>query len=138
MVAGAHGIVAVLLRVFDGIIFFIIEGIVTLLFIAGGVTMAVMIRGGKCNDFVFTAYNKIINCGGSIEIIDGNRWWYGLCTLENYYGDVAPPGWTERASKVLQQRCEEATADYGLMFVVVLLSVAAIGLGYYWRRSVGK
>jgi hypothetical protein len=139
MVAGAFGIIAVFVHIFDGIILLAFEGLVTLLFIAGGVTMAVMIKGGKCNDFIFTATNKIINCGGTMEMIDGDHWWFGICGLEYYNkGEIAPPGWIDKSSKILRQRCEEATADYGLMFAIVLLSAVALGLGYVGRRNATK
>jgi Membrane-associating domain len=139
MVAGVFGIVTVFVHIFDGIIPLIVEGLATLLFIAGGVTMAIMVKGGQCNDFNFVATNKIINCGGTMERINGTRWWTGICGLDYYKkGEEAPPDWIKKASKLLQQRCEEATADYGLMFAIVLLSAVVLWLGFVWRRKASK
>jgi hypothetical protein len=137
IVSGVFGIITVFVHIFDGNIPLVAEGLVMLLFIAGGVTMAIMIKGGQCNDFEFTATNKIINCGGFATTKNGKTLWYDICGLDQYKntdGDEAPPEWIEKAAKIMQQRCESATADYGLMFAVVLFSALALGLGYAWRR----
>jgi hypothetical protein len=138
MVSSAFGIATVFVRVFDGIILLAVEGLVTLLFIVGGITMAVMMKGSQCNDFTYASTNKIINCGGILGIINGEYWWFGLCTLDEYRGAEVPPAWEKRASQVLQQRCVKATANYGLIFALVLSSAVALGLGYVWRRKARK
>lgn len=138
MVTGAFGVIAVFKRVFNDLVPLVIQGIVILLFSVGGAVMAAMIHGGNCNDFYFAGTNKILNCGGRTEIIDGERWWIAICGLGGTGGRINPPGWEEKASKMLQKRCERATADYALMFAIVLLSGIALGLGHVWKRKTGK
>jgi len=139
MVSGAFGIFTVFINVFDGIIVLIIEGLVTMLFIAGGIALAVMLKGGQCDDVYFTVPNKILNCGVTVETYNGESWLANLCVHDEWpVGKEALASWAMKVYKILQQRCQEATADYALIFVIVLSSIIALWLGHAWRRKVGK
>lgn len=101
MVASAFGIINIFVDKFGGIIVLAVEGLATLLFIAGGVAMAVMIKGGDCKDFFSAATNKIINCGGTYELNNNWCWWTGLCTLDTFHRETeAPHVGVEKARKV--------------------------------------
>jgi len=132
MIAGAFGILCVFVHLFDHtIINLAIDGVVALLYIAGGAALAIQLKGG-CTNVLSMLHNKLINCGAVITTIDGEEWFDGLCgvTQKTTFNDLInkEAGW-------LHQRCSEATADYGLMFGVVLTTLLAVGLTLLWRRK---
>jgi len=132
MIAGAFGILTVFVHIFDGIIALAVDGVVAMLFIAGGAAMAIMLKGGKCNDVEFIARNKIVNCGAVFSTIDGQQWVDGLCGVD---GKSSLDSQAAKVTKILQTRCDEATADFGLMFAVVATTFLALALNYMWKRK---
>jgi hypothetical protein len=141
MVAGVFGMICVFVGALEGLVFLIAEGLVLLLFTAGGVIMAVTIKGGKCGDVMFTGNNTVINCGGRVWPENKHVYYDTVCGLQGYKGEPdtdIPPEWVAKVKRSLQQRCEGATADYSLMFAMIILLAMALALGHVWRRKSKK
>jgi len=136
LLAGAYGLVNVFIPLFEGtpIINIAIDGFVTLLFLAGGIIVAITIKGGKCGleDIDFLIRSKLINCGAIFQTVQGTEVSYGLC---GYNPKLSDNDLVVQETKALRNRCDEFTADYGLMFAVAVLSIFAIVMGLAWRKK---
>jgi Membrane-associating domain len=133
LVSSTLGLVTIFVHIFDHAIFpLAIDGLVTLLYIAGGVAMAIQLKGGRCTQLSFMANNKILNCGATVVSYDKLIYWDGLCGLDER---STPDNWPDKVATALLQRCQEATADFGLIFGMAGLSFIALGLGYAWRKK---
>jgi len=136
LIAGAYGLVNVFIPLFEGtpILNIAIDGFVTLLFLAGGIVVAIAIKGGKCGlqDIEFLLKNKLINCGATFETVQGTEFSAGLC---GYNPKLSTNDLGLAEIKALRNRCDEFTADYGLMFAVAILSILAIVMGLAWRKK---
>ncbi|KAA8644913.1 hypothetical protein EYZ11_005293 [Aspergillus tanneri] len=121
IVASLVGIAALFVSSLDGLITWILDGLASLAFLAGGIAFAVILKGTNCED-KYTIWNNQILSGGCVTVKDEQR-----C-----YNNDHPNN--------LKSRCTSAKADSAFMFIDFAFSLAVIGCSFFLsgRRGVGR
>jgi len=127
MITAIVGSAAVFVSAIPEIITWAVDGLASLLLIAGGIAFAVGLKGVKCNDYnIPMAFNDLINCG-----FVGKK--DPKCTLYTC-GASCKAGTNEKIQgDYMMGRCRTATADEVFLFLTFLVTAAALGFSFVMR-----
>ncbi|KAJ4286715.1 hypothetical protein N0V90_012967 [Kalmusia sp. IMI 367209] len=118
------GIAAEWISVLQGMIGLAIDGVVTLINIAGGVLLAIQIGNSKCGDTSYDNRQKLLDnhlfSGGCGKGANGQRLCYN--ELEGREGKV-------------NERCKECQADTVFMFFIVAILLASSVMTFLRTRK---
>jgi len=127
IVAGLVGIAALFVDMLNGVISWAVDGLASLILLAGGIAFAIGLKGTKCSDPTTTYSNALLNCG---SVGDPHKDNY------KYYCAYSDPK-DKDAIKTLSSRCREATADDAFLFMAFAVSLAALATTFVIGRKRG-
>ncbi|KAF2430239.1 hypothetical protein EJ08DRAFT_660972 [Tothia fuscella] len=118
MVAAIYGLVVVFVEslAFGGIVSWAVDGFTSLALLAGGIIMALGLRGTKCGD-QYTLYKNELIAGGNVPWKSG--------TAGYYHGDPA----------MLKKRCTQNTAEVSFEFLACIFFVITLGWSMFNRNK---
>jgi len=115
------GVAAFFVNALDGLVMWALDGLASLCFLAGGIALAVGVKGTNCSNPETFANSKIILSG-----------WLGL--HYDYNGKNAKKDLTN----LWESRCRRADVDATFTFLALLISVALIAVGFMHHKKGGR
>ncbi|KAL1986715.1 hypothetical protein VTN96DRAFT_5920 [Rasamsonia emersonii] len=115
ILAALVGFVALFASSLDGIVTWVLDGLASLAFLAGGLAYAILLRGTDCSDPT-TTYNNDLLDGGCISTKQGE-----VCGYDSL-GE-------------LNSRCTSAKADTAFMFIDFVVCIAVVACSFFASRS---
>jgi Membrane-associating domain len=112
----------------------VVDGVLALFFAAGGIALAVELKGVDCNNWVAIMSNKVLNCGAQVSTIAGQQTFSSVCVKGLGLGGSLLQ-LEEAAGPVLHKRCMEARADNVFVWLGFLASLGCLGLGIQFLRT---
>ncbi|KAJ5179336.1 hypothetical protein N7492_002546 [Penicillium capsulatum] len=109
ILAALIGIVALFIDSLDGIITWVLDGVTSLALLAGGIVIAIAIKGTDCNSKYDLFHNNLLNTGCSKAELGKDNW--TICGTDESH---------------MHSRCISARADSAFMFLAFLACLAAI------------
>jgi len=107
IIAAVVGILALFIDALDGIITWAIDALASVCFLAGGIAIAIGLRGTDCSDPTTLYKNDLLNCGSTNIKKEGTLSW---CKDKN----------------TLSQRCRQDTADAAFEFMAFIICAALL------------
>jgi len=117
LIAGIVGVAALFVDSLNGIITWALDAVAAVFLLAGGIAMAVGLRGVNCTktkDNSATGYNPILNCGSTKK---GKDTFFGC-----------------DANQILS-RCKMARADDVFMFLAFLVGLGALASSFLGHKG---
>jgi len=137
LIVGLLGISALFLEPLQRkpIVVWVVDGVVTLFFLAGAIAMAVELKGVDCNNWIAIVSNSVLNCGAQIVNIGGQPSYTNVCVKNLDSSAVSLLELNEEIGNTLHKRCMEARADNVFVWLGFLTSLASLGLGIQFLRA---
>jgi len=121
ILAGLVGATAVLIEKLEGVITWGLDILTSLGLLAGGIMVAVGLKGTDCGN-VFTLFgNDLLNCG--VRVLN-DQTYVGGCTATAFRKDQDP--W--------KNRCRMYKADDVFVFFALLVTVAALAMSFRSKK----
>jgi hypothetical protein len=136
MIVGLLGIAALFFEPLQRkpIIVWVVDGIITLFFLAGAIAFAVEIRGVDCSNSVAIMGNDVLNCGAQLVNADGPSY-TNVCVPNLVSSSTSLLELSETINNTLHKRCMEARTDNVFVWLGFLMSLACLGLGIQFMRT---
>jgi hypothetical protein len=123
IIAAVIGIAAIFFEGVNGIITWIADGLAALVLLAGGIAMAIGLKGVDCGSLFSYYLNPIINCGTLDLGKDTGKGWSCL-------GDSV-----QDRQKNIAGRCRMARADDVMLFIAFAVSLGALAASFLFARK---
>jgi hypothetical protein len=111
MIVAAIGFVSLFVEFLQGIIMLVLDGLSALLFLAGGIAVAVGLRHTSCNNGQQMFDNDLINGGCTVQNKE-KLCWYGSRPIDR--------------SGSLKGRCQMQEADSAFMFLGLIIAAGLV------------
>jgi hypothetical protein len=134
ILGGFVGVVALFVERLQGVFGLVVDGVVALVLLAGGVVWVVQLKGVSCNDWLEIINNVILNCGARPDKAAGDGYYTNYCLNLAETAGLKVQSLPGAEENRLAQRCVEARAVYVFMFGAGLVGLAAVGVGFGWVR----
>lgn len=118
------GIASLFVEFLQGIIMLVLDGLASLIFLAGGLAVAIGLRGVSCGNLKQEEDNDLINGGKWTRKGEDNApWGDGIV-------DQRGPGW-------MKGRCQMLEADSAFMFLGFIVSLGLIAYAFFRGNRLG-
>jgi Membrane-associating domain len=99
----------------NGVISWAVDGLASLILLAGGLAFAIGLKGTNCSDPNTTVQNSLLNCGST-----------GKPNSKDYTTYCKGAVDEKTLAAALNGRCREATADDAFLFMAFVASLGAL------------
>ncbi|KAK3062494.1 hypothetical protein LTS18_003950 [Coniosporium uncinatum] len=131
IIVAAVGFAAIFIEKLNGIVIWVVDGLAAMFYLAGGIAIAVQLRGVSCSNNSTTSNNALLNggCFGGKEARD--RCDSETCCTYGYDRE------SKTFSPELKSRCQMDEADAAFMFMGFLITLGLIVVSFLVRRKSG-